>query len=99
LSSKNGFLSKLILLKSQLNESNFNNFPNLKDFFEKQKSTFAVEIYCSEVEKVYGDIERRFKNIQKIGPTITCIYFPFSETNNIENISTQISNSFDMGST
>ncbi|XP_026816124.1 general transcription factor II-I repeat domain-containing protein 2A-like [Rhopalosiphum maidis] len=83
LSSINGFKSKLILLKSQLNESNLNNFPNLKDFFEKQKCTVAVEIYCSEVEKVYNEFERRFKDIQKLEPIITFMFFPFSETNNI----------------
>ncbi|XP_008179270.1 zinc finger BED domain-containing protein 5-like [Acyrthosiphon pisum] len=68
LSSINGFKSKLILLKSQLNESNLNNFPNLKDFFEKQKCTVAVEIYCSEVEKLYNDFKRRFKDIKKLEP-------------------------------
>jgi len=99
LSSINGFKSKLILLKSQLNESNLNNFPNLKDFFEKQKCTVAVEIYCSEDEKVYNEFERRFKDIQKLEPIITFMSFPFSETNSIENISTQISNLFDMDST
>jgi len=74
-------------------------FPNLKDFFEKQKCTVAVEIYCSEVEKVYNEFERRFKDIQKLEPVITFLSFPFSETNSIENISTQISNLFDMNST
>jgi hypothetical protein len=98
LSSINGFKSKLILLKSQLNESNLNNFPNLKIFFEKQKCTVAVEIYCSEVEKVYNEFERRFR-IQKLEPITTFMSFPFSETNSIENISTQISNLFDMDST
>jgi hypothetical protein len=35
LNSINGIKSILILLKSQLKESNLNNFRNLKDFFEK----------------------------------------------------------------
>ena len=58
-----------------------------------------MEIYCSEVEKVYNEFERRFKDIQKLEPIITFMSFSFSETNNIENISTQISNLFDIDST
>jgi len=47
----------------------------------------------------HSKFERRFKDIQKLEPIITFMSFPFSETNSIENISTQISNLFDMDST
>jgi hypothetical protein len=59
----------------------------------------AEEIYCSEVKKVYNEFERRFKDIQKLEPINTFMSSCFSETNNIENISTQISNLFDMDTT
>ena len=50
LSSIKGFKSELILLKSQLKETNLNNFPNFEVFFfEKQKCKVPVEIYCYKV--------------------------------------------------
>jgi hypothetical protein len=57
-----------------------------------------IYIAC-EVEKVYNEFEKRFNDIQKLEPIITFMSFTLSETNNIENISTQISNLFDMDST
>uniref|UniRef100_A0A2S2QTL8 EPM2A-interacting protein 1 n=1 Tax=Sipha flava TaxID=143950 RepID=A0A2S2QTL8_9HEMI len=48
---------------------------------------------------MYNEFERRFKDIQKLEPIITSMSFSFSETNSIENISTQINNLFDMEST
>lgn len=86
----NSFKSYRKLFKSQLKTRNLNNFSNLKPFFEKKNIEVYVEIYYCDVEKVYNEFEKRFEDIQKLKPIIRFMYFPFSETNNIEDISSQI---------
>lgn len=48
---------------------------------------------------MYDKFEKGFEDIQKLEPTITLMYFPYSgatEANNIDEISMQICNFFGM---
>lgn len=49
-----------------------------------------MELYCWNIEKRHTEFERQFEDIQKSEGIIRFMSFPFSEANNIENISTQI---------
>jgi hypothetical protein len=74
-SSVNAFLAKIKLLKSQLQHQDLKNFPQLKKVNEEN---YDADLFCSERDKLIGELERRFKEIKELEPILTFLSFPFT---------------------
>ncbi|KAF2894853.1 hypothetical protein ILUMI_11323 [Ignelater luminosus] len=95
-SSINDFKAKLKLFASQLKRQNFKYFPYLEKHI-KLTGECNIEMFCSELENLNQEFERRFANLNNLQPIFEFISFPFGEFDN-EDISSNLAHTFQSNS-
>jgi hypothetical protein len=80
----------------QLGKGILKNFPNLEKVVENyDEGSCTHDTFCTEVQNLWQELERRFQDIKQLEPILVFMSFPFAEVDT-EEISATISSMFNM---